>query len=224
MKFPLVGMLGRTQNHLDEIIEFIKPLDPDVIGLVEVDEGSYRSHRKNQAEVIAKELGHFHSYSSKYGKASMWQHLPLYKQQGNAFLAKNTICGEKFHFFEKGMKRLVFELELGDVTIFLVHLSLSYKERQEQLGHLYTLVNKTNRPYIVAGDFNARMGEKEIKLFLAATGLANVDKEGQPSYPSSNPRKHLDFILHSPEVKITHFWMPQTRLSDHLPLVCDFEL
>jgi len=223
-KFPLVGLLGRTKNHLYEIIEFIKPIDPDVIGLIEVDEGSYRSHRQNQAEVIAKELGHFHLYSSKYGRTSLWQKIPLYKQQGNAFLTRNNIHGGKFHYFERGMKKLVMELELEQVTIFLVHLALSYRARQEQLGHLYSMVHKTDRPYIVAGDFNALTGEKEIKLFLAATGLSNADAEGRPSYPSSNPKRHLDFILHSPEVRINRFWMPQTCLSDHLPLVCDLEV
>ncbi len=223
-KLPLIGMLGKTRDHLDEIIEFIRPLDPDVIGLVEVDNGSYRSGKKSQAEKMAEELGHFHSYCSKYGTTSRWQRIPIYNQQGNAFLAKDTICGEKFHYFERGMKKLVIELELEKVTIFLVHLALSYKARQEQILHLYHLVKETNRPYILAGDFNAFMGEDEIQLLMSASGLKNADTEMQPSYPSHNPRKHLDFILHSPEIKVNKFWMPDVQLSDHLPLIVDFDV
>lgn len=223
-RFPLLGMLGRTHDHLDEITEFIRPLDPDVIGLIEVDNGSYRSGKKSQTEKIAEELGHFHSYCSKYGVASRWQRIPIYSQQGNAFLAKDTIHGEKFHYFERGMKKLVIELELEHVTFFLVHLALSYKARQEQILHLYNLVKETNRPYILAGDFNAFMGEKEIQLLMSASGLQNADLKMQPTYPSRKPRKHLDFILHSPEIKVTKFWMPDVQLSDHLPLVVDFEM
>lgn len=223
-RIPLLGMLGRTRSHLNEIIDFIRPIDPDVIGLVEVDDGSYRAHSRNQAQTIAEELGHFHCYCSKYGIASRWQRLPLYKQQGNAFLAKDTIHGEKFHYFERGMKKLVIELELEKVTFFLVHLALSYKARQEQIRHLYHLVKETNRPYIVAGDFNAFLGENEIQLLMAATKMKNADTLNRPSYPSSSPKKHLDFILHSPEIEITKFWMPQVRLSDHLPLVVDFNI
>jgi hypothetical protein len=130
-------MLGRTHDHLDEITEFIRPLDPDVIGLIEVDNGSYRSGKKSQTEKLAEELGHFHSYCSKYGTTSRWQRIPIYNKQGNAFLAKDTIRGEKFHYFERGMKKLVIELELEFVTFFLVHLALSYKARQEQILHLY---------------------------------------------------------------------------------------
>jgi endonuclease/exonuclease/phosphatase family metal-dependent hydrolase len=223
-KLPLVGMLGRTRTHLAEIAAFIKSHDPDVVGLVEVDNGSYRSGRKNQAETIAEELGHFHSYCSKYGTTSRWQRIPIYNQQGNAFLAKDTIHNEKFHYFERGMKKLVMELELEHITFFLVHLALSYKTRQQQILHLYHMVKETNRPYIVAGDFNAFMGEKEIQLLLAASGMQNADKAMLPSYPSRNPVRHLDFILHSPDIRVNKFWMPQVQLSDHLPLVVDFDV
>lgn len=223
-RFPLLGILGRTHDHLDEITAFIRPLDPDIVGLIEVDNGSYRSKKRSQAEKMAAELGHFHSYCSKYGSESRLQRIPVYNQQGNAFLAKDTIHGEKFHYFERGMKKLIIELELEKVTIFLVHLALGYKARQDQLLHLYHLVKETNRPYILAGDFNAFGGEKEIQLLMLATGLTNADPELRPTYPSRKPKRHLDFILHSPEIKISQFQIPDVQLSDHLPLLVDFEI
>jgi endonuclease/exonuclease/phosphatase family metal-dependent hydrolase len=223
-KLPLLGMLGHTNLQLDEIIHFIKQKNPDVIGLVEVDSGSYRSGRKSQVERIADELGHFHTYCSKYASDSRWQHIPIYNKQGNAFLAKDTIHSEKFHYFEQGMKKLVMELELEKITFFLVHLALRYKTRQAQILRLYHMIKETNRPYIVAGDFNAFMGEDEIQLLMSASGLQNADKQMRPSFPSRKPRRHLDFILHSPKVRINHFEMPQIKLSDHLPLIIDFDV
>ncbi|MEA2067605.1 MAG: endonuclease/exonuclease/phosphatase family protein [Verrucomicrobiota bacterium] len=223
-KLPLLGMLGRTHDHLDEIIDFIGKVDPDVMGLVEVDSGSYRSGRKSQVEKIADRLGHFHAYCSKYATDSRWQRIPIYNKQGNAFLTKDTIQAEKYHYFEKGMKKLVMELELEKVTFFLVHLALSYKTRQAQILHLYHLIKETDRPYIVAGDFNAFMGEDEIQLLMSASSLQNADLKLQPSYPSRSPKKHLDFILHSPEIKVNHFEMPPVQLSDHLPLIIDFDV
>jgi endonuclease/exonuclease/phosphatase family metal-dependent hydrolase len=86
------------------------------------------------------------------------------------------------------------------------------------------MVKDAGKPLIVAGDFNARWGDSEIKLFLAATGLQSADPSGRPSYPSWSPRRHLDFILHSPHIKITNFEIPKVTFSDHLPLVCDFEI
>lgn len=224
LRFPLLGMLGLTRDHLDEIIEFIRVQNPDVVGLIEVDSGSYRSGRTSQVERIAEELGHFHAYCSKYAVDSFWQRIPIYNKQGNAFLAKDTIQGEKFHYFERGMKKLVMELELEKVTFFLVHLALNYKIRQAQILHLYHLIKETNRPYIVAGDFNAFMGEDEIQLLMSASGLKNADKDMQPTFPSKKPTRHLDFILHSHDITINSFEIPEVMLSDHLPLVVDFEV
>ncbi len=223
-KLPFLGMLGRTHEHLDEIIDFIEEVDPDVMGLVEVDGGSYRSGKKSQVERISDKLGHYHAYCSKYAVNSAWQRIPIYNNQGNAFLAKETIQNEKFHYFDKGMKKLVIELELEHVTFFLVHLALTFKTRQQQILHLYHMIKETHRPYIVAGDFNAFTGESEIQLLMSASSLKNADPQLQPSYPSWKPKRHLDFILHSPEIQINSFEMPRVGLSDHLPLVIDFDV
>ena len=68
------------------------------------------------------------------------------------------------------------------------------------------------------------LGDKEIQLFLAATGLKNVNGNGQPSHPSRSPRRQLDYILHSPEIRPADFYLPQVKLSDHIPLVFDFDI
>ena len=54
--------------------------------------------------------------------------------------------------------------------------------------------------------------------------MQNADRAMHPSFPSRNPKRHLDFILHSPKIKINRFEMPRVQLSDHLPLVVDFEV
>ena len=196
----------------------MRDLEPDLIGLIEVDHGSYRTGGKNQVEQIADSLGHYHSHAIKYGQKSFWRHIPVLKQQGNAFLARDRIRNETFHFFERGMKRLVIELELEHVVVYLAHLSLGARARHHQLGSLYELVKKTKGPCLVAGDFNMLWGEREIDMFLAATGLQNANTERLPTYPSKKPRRHLDFILHSKEIKIRNFQVPQVAFSDHLPV------
>lgn len=224
-RMPWSGYFRRTTSHLGEIIDFIKPLQPDIMGLVEVDGGSYRTRRQNQAELIARELGHYHTYRAKYrenGRISRF--VPVMNKQGNAFISRDSITEARYHYFERGYKRLVIELELPNLVVFLVHLALGFRVRHQQLSMLYQMVKDTKKPLIVAGDFNAMWGEKEIDLFLAATGLRNVNREGQPSFPSWEPRRHLDFILCCDKIKEERFWMPKVTLSDHLPLVFDFSL
>lgn len=216
-------MRSSTKN-LERITSFLSELKPDLVGLIEVDQGSYRMGGKNQAEVMAESLGHYHSYSTKYEESSLWRNVPVLSHQGNAFLARDRIRNETFHFFKHGMKRLVMEMELDNVVVYLVHLALGARARHSQLGALYTLVKKARKPHIVAGDFNMLWGEREIDLFLAASGLQNANRPGLPTYPCHKPNRHLDFILYSKGINVRNFQVPQVRFSDHLPLLLDFDV
>jgi endonuclease/exonuclease/phosphatase family metal-dependent hydrolase len=224
LPLPGAGYLLGNRSNLQRITDFIKSQDPDIVGLVEVDSGSIRSRRVNQAEVIAQALGHYSAYQCKYGLSSFNTRLPIVRMQGNAFLAAPRVHGERFHYFEKGIKRLIIELELDECSVFLVHLSLKYRHRQAQLHHLYDLVAASVKPVIVAGDFNTFWGQHEIYLFMRAAGLQSANVRGLPSYPSSSPRKELDFVLYGSGIRVTDFSIPAVKFSDHLPLICDFEV
>ncbi len=224
MPVPGAGYLFGNPGNLTKITDFIKSTDPDIVGLIEVDIGSMRSGRINQAEAIADALGHFSAYECKYGEESVNQLIPILRKQGNAFLAAPRITGERFHYFDQGIKKLIIELELDEVAIFLVHLSLKYRHRHFQLRHLYELVQKSNKPVIVAGDFNTFWGENEIFLFMKAAGLRSANFASAPTYPSRSPRMELDFILYGEGIEVTNFEISDVGLSDHLPLICDFNI
>jgi len=213
-----------NRTVLPEIARFIKSIDPDVVGLIEVDTGSIRSRNVNQAEKLAEDLGMNTSYETKYGSKSLNQLLPIVRMQGNAFMAAPRVHGETFHYFDTGIKRLIIELEMEDFAIFLVHLSLKYRHRHLQLRRLYDLIQETKKPVVVAGDFNTFWGENEIYLFMKAAGLQSANVDSRPTYPSRSPRKELDFVLYQDGISVKSFDIPDVRFSDHLPLVCDFEL
>jgi endonuclease/exonuclease/phosphatase family metal-dependent hydrolase len=224
MPLPGAGYVLGNQSVLPEIAKFIKSVDPDIVGLIEVDTGSIRSRNVNQAEKLAGDLGMNTSYETKYGQKSFNQLLPIVRMQGNAFMAAPRMHGETFHYFDTGIKRLIIELEMQDYAIFLVHLSLKYRHRHLQLRRLYDLIQETKKPVVVAGDFNTFWGENEIYLFMKAAGLRSANVDSLPTYPSRAPRKELDFILYQDGIEVTSFDIPNIRLSDHMPLVCDFEL
>lgn len=223
---PLPGAryLFAEAAELERISDFIAQQKADIVGLIEVDIGSMRSNRVNQAEMIASRLGHYSCYASKYSEFSMNQILPIVRKQANAFLASPNVHGERFHYFAQGVKRLVIELELDDVAVFLVHLSLKYRHRHFQLRHLYELVSRCHKPVIVAGDFNTFWGADEIFLFMKAAGLVSANSANLPTYPTNAPKLELDFILCSQSIRINNFEIPRVPYSDHLPLICDFEV
>ena len=221
---PGAGYLRNNRSVLRQITQFLRELDADVVGLIEVDTGSVRSRLVNQAQHIADALGHYSIYECKYGTESINNYLPIVRKQSNAFLAAPRVAGERFHYFDSGIKRLIIELELDDVCIFLVHLSLRYRHRQYQLRHLHQLVAAATKPVIVAGDFNTFWGTHELYLFQQATGLRSANLEGLNTFPARIPRAELDFVLVSDRIEITAFTVPDIRLSDHRPVVCDFNV
>ena len=221
---PFSGYLRRSESTLKPIIRFLKAVSPDIIGLIEVDNGSYRSNKRNQAERIAAALQHAHVYESKYEQHSFAQNVPVLREQGNAFITNQAIKAKDFHYFNQGVKRLVIELEFDAFVIFLVHLSLHYRHRQYQLSDLNHLFRAVDKPMIVAGDFNAFWGSRELDLFMAAANLQNANRANLPTFPGLRPRRQLDFILHSPAIQIQHFEVPEVAYSDHRPLLCDFSV
>jgi endonuclease/exonuclease/phosphatase family metal-dependent hydrolase len=82
----------------------------------------------------------------------------------------------------------------------------------------------TDKPVIVAGDFNTFWGGNEIYLFMKAAGLTSANADSVPTYPSRSPRKELDFILYQDGIKKLDFDVPNVKYSDHLPLVFNFDI
>jgi endonuclease/exonuclease/phosphatase family metal-dependent hydrolase len=222
LPLPFSGYFRQSQRNTSRITSFIRETEPDIIGLVEVDGGSYRTGKINQAQWIAEELDYHPVHETKYAEQSLARKLPILNRQGNAFLTKKHVLAQRFHYLETGMKRLVIELEFENFVIFLVHLSLTFNSRQRQLTDLHRIFRSVQKPKIVAGDFNALTGSAELELFMTATNLLNANKEELPTFPSIMPWKQLDFILHSPEIQVENFSVCPVRFSDHMPVLCEF--
>ena len=221
---PGSGRLRAKPKNLENISQFIQSQNPDVVGLIEVDTGSERTGRINQARKIADDLQHYSLYQCKYHAGSLSSRLPIFNAQANAFLASNELHHPTFHYFNRGVKRLIIELEMDEVCIFLVHLSLWYRHRQEQLWELLQLVKQASKPVIIAGDFNTYWGNSELNMFKEATGMKSANIESIATFPSNKPRLELDFVLYEKPIKIEKFRVIPVEYSDHLPLIFDYSL
>ena len=214
-----------TRANLNKISRFINSQHADVIGLIEVDTGSYRSSSVNQAARIGKHLNKFCHVSTKYGDRLSGRIVPILSKQGNAILTKDRDSSGIYHYFPSGFKKLIIELALDDFRFFLLHLSLSKRVRRIQLNHIANLLaSNKNRPVIIAGDFNTFGGPEEIKSIQEELNLINPNIDSIPTFPSWEPKHQLDFILCSKGIKIKKFKVSDVKLSDHLPLLLDFEI
>ncbi len=214
--------LRTPHSHLQRIVEFIHDSDPDLVGLLEVDTGSYRTNFVNQVELIAKHINHYHHSYVKYGKHFFSHSIPILRKQANAILTKTELPDRNFHFLPVGFKRLIIEVKLDGIRFFLVHLAINRKIRALQLSHLAKLA-KGEGPVIVAGDFNTFSGEHEIEALQEELSLFNPNKRAIPTFPSWKPRKQLDFVLCSKSINVIDFQIAKVKYSDHLPIILDIE-
>ena len=221
---PFSGYLRPTMNSSGRIWSFLDRLDADIICLVEVDNGSYRNLGHCQAATLAGRNGWDHAFACKYHKHSLLRELPLLWSQGNAVISRVPLKGAIEHSFSRGMKRTFLEVSFDGFTILLAHLSLGRGARKQQIQELAKHAAAIKGPLFIGGDFNTFGGEKELAPLLENTSLRDSDAAGRATYPSHGPKRRLDYLLASKDVKVKNFDVPRVPLSDHLPLVCDFEI
>lgn len=101
-------------------------------------------------------------------------------------------------------------------------------ETLEACKKINKLATEVNYPTIITGDFNLFPDTQSMKVFQDHF-ISLVDKYNiQTTRPESNELNHLqrnvvDFILVTPNIKINSFQVLDSDVSDHLPLILDFE-
>jgi len=223
-------------KKIDErIIAELKKVDPDILALVEVDTGSFRS--KNQDEVVffEKNLG-MKSFveAVKYpfmGWIRLFHFVPILNHQANAIIAKKELKEIKYYVLHEGTKRVVIEAHTylpQKVRLILVHLALGHGTRAKQIEELINIVNQNKEPVILMGDFNTFNGEEEIAKLLESTHLDDMFRLtptcNNYTEPSCHPSKRLDYVLTSKDIKVNDYKVLKYDFSDHLPLFVDFDV
>ena len=86
-------------------------------------------------------------------------------------------------------------------------------------------MNAAPRPVVVCGDLNEPFGGTAVRSLLARAGLIDADAGGnRPTFPSTTPTSRIDYILHSPDLRVASFEVVRSTASDHLPVMADLAL
>lgn len=154
-------------KNLDlKIVDQIKKLKPDILALIEVDTGSFRS-KKDEVVFFEKKLGMKNFVEQvKYpfqGWLKFFHFVPILNKQANAIIAKEKLSNVRYHMLHEGTKRVVIEATIHvpeKVTLLLAHLSLGKEARAEQICELIKIINNIKNAVILMGDFNTFNGEE----------------------------------------------------------------
>lgn len=227
------------QFILHGIKDSIRKVDADIVLLQEIHGARDTSKKRffdwpsnNQFEFLADEVWHHHAY----GKNAIYKS----GHHGNAILSKYPIVDWE-NIDVSLMKSHSRSLLHGtiDITetrqhvhIICVHLGLFGLERQRQLAKLVERIDSHvphDAPLIIAGDFNDWLGRAE-KYFTEDLEVHEVFKNTTGKYarsfPAWLPTLKMDRI-YSRGLKLVAseclHGEPWRKLSDHVPLMAEFE-
>ena len=209
----------RRQQRLDLISEVLSKFD--VVGLQEVDGGSFRSSRINQVEYLAAKAGFSHHVQQ------LNRNLGRIAQHSNGLLSQLVPNQVEEHRLPGAMPgRGAIHARFGEgpdaLHIFVAHLALSHRGRVRQLDYLSDII-KPLRHVVVMGDLNCSPDQLHAhERFSASLPLHPV--KPLLSYPSWQPRQALDHILLSQSLEVAEVRVLDHLFSDHLPLAVDLPL
>ena len=124
---------------------------------------------------------------------------------------------------QRGVLEVSLTTPLGLLTVFCTHWGLNGAERERQGARLADLVLAVPGPVLVCGDFNEDAEAPGLGLLRSQTGLQDADAaERRLTYPADTPAARIDYILHSPGLKLQDVFPVSSLASDHLPLIADF--
>ncbi len=223
--------LGRTAATIAEI-------DPDVIGLQEVDRcWSRRSGFTDQAGDLAERLGMHLAFGATLRRAtSDPEQQP--REYGVALLSRHRIVAKRNTLLPRprgSEQRSLLEAEvvIGEVTLrcLCTHLQHRFRRaRREQATAVSAAVTATSgapaTPTVLMGDLNARPGTPELTTLtehLVDTWPGAGDGPGY-TYRTTRPGARIDYVLTSPGIAVERARVVATDASDHLPVSVDLRL
>jgi endonuclease/exonuclease/phosphatase family metal-dependent hydrolase len=215
------------------IVEVLREIDADIIGLQEVLSHDNGSREQDQARFISEELGFaYHLGENRKHKGAAY---------GNVVLSRYPVTFvQNFDISVRGREErgcLRADIKLAGQThlhLFNVHMGTAYLERRHQARRLLeALIEKSQElqgPRILLGDFNEWVRGLTTKLMSSHLKSADLKLHLRRSrtYPGVLPFLHLDHIYYDDHLTVENLHLHRSRTSliasDHLPLVADFKL
>lgn len=234
MKFMSFNIQHAT-DYIRQVIDLeyfareIRRLNPDFLGLNEVmDEGDAEEYT-NQVGFFKEKLG----WNGFFGLGDM---IDGNNPFGNAVLTKYPIKyvenfpipdpedkSEPTYYESRCVIKAIVEVDGVDVCWLVCHMGLAHLERVNAVEVICRLIDETDLPVILMGDFNIEPDGEVLKpireRLLDTADISDSAKE--MTFPSDKPRKKIDYIFYR-GLKCNSAETLHDVIADHLPVVADF--
>ncbi|MDY9919028.1 MAG: metallophosphoesterase [Proteiniphilum sp.] len=212
------GMDGKID--IERIGKLIIDINPEVVGLQEVDSVVVRSGNIDILQLLSEQTGMYATFGysilhdgGKYGNGVLTREKPI-------AVKKIALPGAK-------EARTALIVELDKYVVVNTHLSLTNEERLESVKIITDAVEIYDKPVFLMGDLNATPDSEPITFLQDKWQILSNPK--QPTSPSVNPRSTIDYILGytakgETYAKYRAHVIDEQVASDHRPLFVDIRL
>ena len=232
---------GAGGDHsLEAQARLLRELEADIAFLQEVDSGTARSGRLDQAAFLAERSGlPFHVFGKNmdmdggdYGNAILsrfeltWgahyvipahePYLPrLFERTGEYYLPE-----------PRGLLRAETRIGGASCTLLNGHFGFLKSELTEGVDAVLALLKRMDRPVLFGADMNTLDSNAPELVRLSESMIdcaAAMNQQAVATYPSDDPVERLDYLLARGTFSVVRFDVVPTRTSDHRPVVADIE-
>ncbi|MGC4120360.1 MAG: endonuclease/exonuclease/phosphatase family protein [Myxococcales bacterium] len=216
------------QRGLDAVAAVLCGLDADVVALQEVDRGTLRSGRVDQARRLAQGAGFAHA---RFFPAVDWGT----GDYGLALLSRWPLAGERVGLLPNEGGReprihasAIVEAPGATLSVHLTHLTNLDTVRGLRLAQARRILERLEDdplPRVLAGDFNALPGgathRAVRKVMRDAFHSVGEGPAGTYPLPWPLPAARIDYLFVSEGVGVARAHVHATGASDHHPLVAE---
>ncbi len=205
---------------LERIAQLITAQEPDLVALQEIDVKTTRASGVDQAAELAR-LTKMHYAFGKFMDFRGGEY-------GQMVLSKYPILFQENLKLPEGPEpraAMTVKVKLPEwKEIYFVgnHLYATAEQRLAQARVLVKRFAKTKEPVILAGDFNSLPASPPMRLLKESGWLDPTLDEDNPTFPSQDPRKEIDYVLYRPgelfELKESKV-IEEPVASDHCPVL-----
>lgn len=246
-----INQYGGARVDLEACAKVIKEISPEFCGINEINiyEQSYIDETLkggtvcDQPKFLAEYSGLTNCF---FGKAIGFDKRGDY---GNAVISKAPILSaevvaipdpeikdETRYYETRSISKVKLDIA-GGITVLQVHMGLAIAEAQNAVVTLCKIIDETEGPIILMGDFN--MCPSNFLLNMLRVRLNEITPDGEGyihSFPSwthdanisSNLKNHpyckIDYIFASNHFKKISCEIPDIRVSDHKPMIATLEI
>jgi len=222
------------EYDVERLARVIERVQPDLVGLQEVDVGVRRSGRVHQA----RRLGEFTGMAVRYGPTQHYQG-GLY---GNAVLSRLPVLDVAIHplpYSESTPEKTTYPRGAVAVTVrtpdggslrfvsthFQHNVAEDRVAEAKAINRLFADADD-GPPTVLAGDLNATPDSEPLAILKERWAISD-DGALAPTAPAGEPRSRIDYVLHRPADR---FRLVESRVideavaSDHRPVLAVLEV